>query len=242
MTISDIAQRKISELLHFVVTGEKVEVGRSAVAYLNRLLPEIKKELGLDFDDFQVNLGVHSRDTADVVLFKRGKITRKLTVKTAVSANIQGAIRRMQREKRYEEDGLLMFGLYCVSGNKKDIVLGIILIPRMVLYNEPVSGIYNAILEKVIEKKAREKFDEISIVAMNESIILETAAGVLENRKAIEENRKSIEMLSKKVDDLREEVKSQVNDLRKEVRGQIDEIKQLIEKINNTLETTKERK
>ncbi|MGQ4833849.1 MAG: hypothetical protein ACP6IS_08125 [Candidatus Asgardarchaeia archaeon] len=109
----------------------------------NVFLPEIKDELKLDFDDFKANPVTHPRDTADVVLFKGGAIVRKLTVKTAVSANIRTAIRKMQQERRFDEDGLLIFGLYCVK-NKKEKVLGITLIPRIVLYNEPVMTIYHA--------------------------------------------------------------------------------------------------
>ena len=250
MALSDIAQRKIAELLAFVVTGEKVEVGKSTVAYLKKLLPEIKDELHLDFDKFEVHPGSHPRDTADIELFKNNAIIQKITVKTAVSADIKGAIRRMQTEKRRYEDGLLIFGLYCVKGKEKEKVLGIILIPRGVLYNEAVDAIYDAILGKVEEKRKKEKYDEISIVAMNESIILETATTVMENKRAIEENRKAIEENKKAIEETRRDLNKGIDNLQENMSKQFESVYEQLKKVSDTLEDinntirrlTKERK
>jgi len=226
MTLSSIAQKRIADLLEFIVTNEKIEIGKSVVAYLEKLLPEVKETLKLDFDKFEVRPGAHPRAMADVLLFKNGQVVRKLTVKTAVSANIRAAIKRMQQEKRYDEDGLLIFGLYCVRGGKKEKVLGLILIPRIVLYNEAREAIYAAIIDKVEEKKQKEKFDELSIVAMNESIILETASEVIQNRKLIEENQRAI----KEIDQRIKQLSTNVNEQFKKINKLLDELKDLLKK------------
>ena len=230
MALSDIVQRKIAELLTFVVTGEKVEVGKSAVAYLRKILPEIKGELRLDFDEFEIHPGPHPRDTADIELIKNNAVIQKITVKTAVSADIKATIRRMQIEKRRYEDGLLIFGLYCVKGDKKDKVLGLILIPRNVLYSEAVDAIYEAILGKVEEKKRKENYDEISIVAMNESIILETATAVIANKKAIEDTKIS---LNKRIDTLENRMNQQFDNVQKQFDGVQEQFKDVYSQLKN---------
>ncbi len=235
MTLSDIAQRKISELLDFLIVKEKIELGKATVEYLKSILPEIRDTLNIDFDDFRVNPGGHPTETANVELLKNRVVTAKITVKTAVSGNIRAAIKRMQQEKRYNEDGMLIFGLYCVRNEKeKDLVLGIVLIPRFVLYNEPRDAIYESILEKVKEKQKKEGYKEISVVAMNESTLLETAVGVRLNHKAIEENRKHLDAIEDRPAKIEEKVK-QIDEIKAQVK-QIDEIKDMLKNITKQLD------
>ena len=234
MTISDVAQKKISELLDFLIVKEKIELGKATVEYLKSILPEIKATLNLDFDDFKLNPGPHPRESADVELLKKGVTTTKLTVKTAVSGNIKAAIKKMQQEKRYDEDGLLIFGLYCVRNEKeKDKVLGIILIPRLVLYNEPRDAIYEAILEKIKEKQKKEGYKEISIIAMNESTLLEAAVGVRLNHRAIEENRKRLDRIEERLAKIEEQVKK-IGEIEEQVK-KINEVEKLLKDISKRL-------
>ena len=238
MTISDIIQRKITELIEIAITGEAVEIGRSACNLLKKCLPEIKNDLKLDFDSFVVNPSTHPRDSADIMLYKNNKLIRKISVKTAVSANIRATIDRLKKEKHYDEDAIIIFGLFAKKNKASKKVFALILIPKEILFEFSKDRLYNAILTRIDEKKQKEKYDDLFIMAINESVILETATSALQasklaeqNRKAIEENRKAIEENRKAIEKTRTILEKKIDTLQKtqnEILTKIDNLASLL--------------
>ena len=225
-----ILQREIGELIRVVMTSYPIDLGKFTVRSLGKLLPRFRDQLGLNFDRVVVYPGPQPRESADVELYLNDELVGKINVKTAVSGDLETALRRLKKSVKSGEDGLLVaFGIGIRGENPVETKMLMIYIPSRIIQEYTSSEILLVIEEKLAEKMKKEKLDSIDLIAFNEALQFEQAYRSL---MALETAKKAKELAKQARNEAKE-----AKELAREARDEAREIKELVEKVLKKLET-----
>jgi len=241
-----LVQKPLSELIKVVFVQHPVDLGRFTVRLLGDIIPEIKDELGWEFDEIRIYPGPQPRGTGDIELFKGGELVGRISVKTAVSGDLKTALRRIWRDLERGRDGMV---LYFATGKKKgseeeELKLIIIYLPSGVA-SYTRSQVYYEIQDKIDEKTSKENYEKLVPLAVNEAIMFETLKRTLmmemEAKKAYEEAKKAYEEAKKageKAEKAYEEAKK-ASETAEKAYEEAKIIRELLEKLKSLLSRTK---
>ena len=238
-----ILQREIGELIRVVMTSYPIDLGKFTVRSLGKILPEIKDELGLDFDKIVVYPGPQPRESADIELYVKDELVKKINVKTAVSGDLEVTLRRLKKSVKMDEDGLLIaFGI-AIKGEKPiETKMLMIYIPSQIIQKYAPSEILLVVEEKLLEKIKEEKLDSIDIIALNEALQFEQAYRsiiALETAKKAKELAEQARDEAQQAKELAEQARDearQAKELAKQARDEARKTRELVELVLKKLE------
>ena len=210
-----LIQREISRLIRMAMVTYPIDLGKFTVRSLEKILKKVKRDLELDFDDIKVYPGAQPRESADIELYLRGKLIKKISVKTAVSGNLETTLRRLRTDKKIDEDGILVaFALAMKNETPVATKMIIFYIPATIIDGYPLPDILLALRSKIEEKAKKENYDSLDLIAINEAILFEQAYQSIiakeiaeeardEARKAKDEARRAREIAEEAKDEAR---------------------------------------
>ena len=228
-----ILQRKIGELIKVVMTPYPIDLGKFTVRSLGKILPKVKDQLNLEFDKLIVYPGPQPRASADIELYLKDELVKKINVKTAVSGDLETALRRLKKSLKIGEDGLLIAFCIAIKDEKPiETKMLMIYIPSQILHEYTPSEILVIIEEKLLEKARKEKLDSIDIIALNEALQFEqTYRSIIASEEA-----KQAKALAEQA---RNEAK-QAKELAEQARNEAKQAKELAEQARNEAKQAKE--
>ena len=220
-----LIQREISRLIRIAMVTYPIDLGKFTVRSLEKILKKVKKDLELEFDDIKVYPGAQPRESADIELYSRGKVIKKISVKTAVSGNLEITLRRLKRDKKIDEDGILVAFALAIK-NETPVATKVIIfyVPATIIDGYPLPDILLALKSKMEEKAKRENYDSLDLIAINEAILFEQAYQSITAkeiaREARDEARKAREIAEEARDEARKarEIAEEILKLLKEGR------------------------
>ena len=209
-----IIQKEIEELIKMAVVEAPIDLSKFTSLVLEKILPKVKDQLGLEFDKVKVYPGPQPRESSDILLYKNGRIIEKINQKTCISGNLEATVRKLKKSLKYGENGLIV--TFANFYRKEEISSRMIIfyIPRKIIINADVYTITETLMKKITEKAMKENYEECYVLAFDEALAIwrtyqvlkavEKAAHAEEMaKKAYEEAKKAnkkIKELSKKLD------------------------------------------
>ncbi|MEX2688820.1 MAG: hypothetical protein Q6351_000645 [Candidatus Njordarchaeum guaymaensis] len=169
-----LIQKPLRELVKVFFIPHPVDLGRFSVRILSKILREKMKDLELEFDKIEVYPGPQPRESGDLELYFKGKLVRRISVKTAVMGDIKVAFRKIWRDISRGLDGII---LAFYTGKKKgaeeeDLKLILIYLPAGVIgYNS--NQVLEEIQLKFEEKMLKENYEKLEPLAINEALMFE---------------------------------------------------------------------
>ena len=238
-----VVQRDLLKLIKIAVSEHPIDLSKFLVKVLEKILPEVKDQLGIDFDDVKVYPGPQPRESADIELFKDGNLIMRINEKTCMSGDLRVTIRRLKRSLRYKEEGLVIAFVLFEKEDKADLRMLIVLIPQEVIRKVRTEDIDEYIREFLLEKTFKEGYQDYHLIAFNEAVNLlrayqtivaaEKADAAL---KAVDEVKSAVHLAIKKAGAALkavDEVKSAVSEIRKEVRQLSNRVSNIEESLDN---------
>jgi len=186
-----------------------IDIGKFSTRSLDVILRDLREELQLDFDEIIVHPGPQPRDSADIELFKQGRIIGKINVKTAVSGDLKATLRKLTDSIRTGEMGaIILFALCYRDEEHVDTKMIIVLLPEDVFKYYKLPDVYEVLQEKIRNKAKTENYIRIEFLAVNDAIELIRAKEAILARdmaeaaynavkEAKEESKKTKEALNK---------------------------------------------
>ncbi len=222
-----ILQREIGDLIKVAMASYPIDLGKFTVRSLRKILPRAKDELGLEFDEIIVYPGPQPRESADIELYVNGELVKKISVKTAVSGNLEVALRRLRRSIKINEDGLLIaFGVAIREEKPIETKMLMIYIPAQIIQQYVSQEILLIVEGKLQEKIRKEKLDSIDLIALNEAIQFEQAYRSILAQETAEQARDEAKQAKKLVEEARDEAR-QAKELAEEARDEARQAKEL---------------
>ncbi|MHA1608069.1 MAG: hypothetical protein ACTSWP_11155 [Candidatus Freyarchaeota archaeon] len=239
LTSVKLVQKELRELVRVVLPPHPVDLGKFTTVILGRVLKDVKKELGLDFDELEVHPGPHPRESADIELIKEGVISRRINVKTCVSGDLKVTLRRLVDSIRLGEDGAVVVFALCHKGKSVEARMIIALIPEEALRKYGSLEIYDVIQGKIKEKTVKEGYDVIEPLAVNDAIELERARTAIEAYDHANKAYKEVKEAKEESKKIREEARQAREEARKayeEARHAREEARQAREEARKAYE------
>ena len=199
-----LVERKLSELIRVSMVPSPVDVGRFTVNVLAAVLPEVKGDLGLEFDRVEVHPGPQPRRSADVELYLGGEVVARLSVKTSVSGELLPAIKRLRRSLKPWEDGLLVFFVVGVGEGGEEPKMVMAYMPRVVFEGYSDEEILEALTSKIREKARREGLKDLRPLALNEALLFEMTCRAIVTEEEVRKLKERVERLEGEIRDLKE--------------------------------------
>jgi len=222
-----IIQRGLSELIREIYIMDPISIGEFTTKYLEDILPKHKEELGLDFDKLIVYPSQQPRESADIELYKEGRLIKKISVKTAVTGRIEPHIRALKKDAKNGMDGMLiLYTKFQKNGKTLRVVMIVFLIDKSALINYPTRAIVSEISDRLERKEIEEKVT-IKIILINEALMFELAYNAIKSRELAEENRRSINELKNLFIELKEAIEANTE----KMSELINLLKKLLEKL-----------
>jgi len=211
-----IVEEEIAKLIRVVFIPYPIYLGNFTLIVLKNILPKVKDKLNLDFDEIEVYPGPQPRESADIELYRDGKIIKKINVKTSISGNLKRTLYNLYKSRKYGEDGLIIvFMSPRKMGETLPMQMVIIYIPSEIFQKFSRTDIIGIIENKLDEKIIKEGFDSLNPIAVNEAIMFELAYKAIiaaeKAEKAFNEAREAREEARK----AREEAEKAFNEARK---------------------------
>ncbi|MEX2689966.1 MAG: hypothetical protein ACP6IQ_04990 [Candidatus Njordarchaeia archaeon] len=168
-----LIQEALRKLIRVVMPPHPIDIGKFSTRSLDVILRDLREELQLDFDEIIVHPGPQPRDSADIELFKQGRIIGKINVKTAVSGDLKATLRKLTDSIRTGEMGaIILFALCYRDEEHVDTKMIIVLLPEDVFKYYKLPDVYEVLQEKIRNKAKTENYIRIEFLAVNDAIEL----------------------------------------------------------------------